>query len=32
MSLGPLFWLFGVSLKTKREFATDPFGLPPGST
>jgi raffinose/stachyose/melibiose transport system permease protein len=28
LSLGPLFWILSVSLKTRREFSSDPFGLP----
>ena len=29
MSLGPILWIVSISLKTQREFAADPFGLPP---
>jgi ABC-type glycerol-3-phosphate transport system permease component len=28
LSLGPILWIVSVSLKSKREFASDPFGLP----
>jgi raffinose/stachyose/melibiose transport system permease protein len=28
LSLGPILWIVGVSFKTQREFAADPFALP----
>ncbi len=28
MTVGPVVWLFFVSMKTKREYAASPFGLP----
>jgi ABC-type glycerol-3-phosphate transport system permease component len=28
LALGPIFWIVSISLKTKRQFASDPFGLP----
>jgi ABC-type glycerol-3-phosphate transport system permease component len=28
MNIGPVIWLFSVSVKTKREYAAHPFGVP----
>ena len=29
LALGPILWILSMSLKTQREFITDPFGVPP---
>jgi raffinose/stachyose/melibiose transport system permease protein len=29
MTIGPVIWLFTVSVKTKSEYAASPFGIPP---